>query len=344
MKLAKLMYSKLRNKLVTAIIYITSTTVFSESLSTLPVIPSSKSILYVQSYLFTEIYGSGIAEQLAGKQQVDSVYLRANLNHSRTVLSDYKPPFSISLSSAYSSPTVIRSSPVPTPVVAPVIAVGTDAVISLQTGAVTEYTTGQGSSAYTTVRTIDFTYDALNTANIRIDLLLGISKVMPFLQRNGIYPDTMYVIYDSTTTDLAMAIKQQLQHMNMAAQYKIELNSIDTEQELKAKLGTFTGKNSVFINLVTMVLHEESGTYLTYNEIVNLAQRWNRKHILDIGLHPTNSICLCVSSVKLVEAILATTSNLTLIPDIRLNVPALEQAKSRLYIDALDDLDSIEVR
>lgn len=141
-------------------------------------------------------------------------------------------------------------------------------------------------------------------------------------------PEMWYILHDRSkqSTALAYYIKQETSGQT------IEIN---TEQQLKAWATKFNDPRGILVNIVSKVVHEESGTTLVYPEIVRTLQRWNSPKVLDIGFIPDNALCLCTDLNQWVEAI---TKQHDVVPKILLNTEVLVEYGSRLHIEAFDDI------
>jgi hypothetical protein len=183
------------------------------------------------------------------------------------------------------------------------------------------------------------TADSLDAINgitvVKQDINVGLAKILLLLNKHLVDIEPVLIIHDTTRASqiLANTIKTQL------ASYKPDTVKIESESHLRRVLSE-RPKTKLLFNLVTSTQHEESGTKLLYKEVIALSQQW--VPAIDISLVPTSSICLCIDKDGLIAAL--KTGSTTLTPTVRLNVRALQNIGSRLYIDAIKDIDSVELR
>ncbi len=166
--------------------------------------------------------------------------------------------------------------------------------------------------------------------SLRLD---RIHTLTDFLSVNGLIPETIYILYDTSrhSTELSSIYSHELR-----SRYNIVLMLVRTEHQLKQAVSSMRGSSNIYINLVMNAIHTESNTYLSYKESVRLAQRWNVRNLLDVGLIQNSGICLCISYKTLAEVILRR-ENSDIEPTIYLNAVVLDGLNSTLHLNNVRD-------
>lgn len=177
------------------------------------------------------------------------------------------------------------------------------------------------------------------STEILIDPKQNLGSMLQRLERQ-LYLTHFTIIDDGTLFSVKLS-KHYTQVLKKLG-YKSKSVTVRTIRELQQKMTVMPKGKGIVINLTTRLRHEESGKLTSYKETTKVLQNFNRRKYIDVGFHPNNSICFCISDNELLDALENAMSNKYVIhPGLYLNPDSLNKLGSKMHIDALEIADGI---